>query len=154
MAIELGNKLIQEFGKTIEIPNLTLDEQGYCCLQFDNITTHLQYNEESEQLVIFVNLGPLSADTTPQGVANLLAANLFWMGTRGATLALEPEINNVHILDKIRVRGLDNTAFLKWIETFVDTAEKWTKRIASGNINGPEVPGADDKTQETSPEFA
>src|SRR5262245_50605592 len=80
--------LIAALGADIGLPNLQLDEEGRCTLDFDATRVTFELDERAENLFLYSGLGTLSADALPATAERLLAANLFWRGTGGATLAL------------------------------------------------------------------
>ncbi len=133
MSLELANQLLADLGKTIGINDLVLDADGYCCLRFDDLEYHLQYNSDSESLVVFSRIGVLQEDNQAEGLALMMSANLFWSGTNGATLACQPGDNLVFLQNKTRVQGLDYQQFEQWLTEFVGTAEGWVKRIDQVN---------------------
>ncbi|MEJ0017899.1 MAG: type III secretion system chaperone [Acetobacteraceae bacterium] len=100
--------LLRDFGAGIGLPQLSPDEQGYCCLRIgEEITISLQYEPEAQNLVLFARLCQI--DETASEAANemMLAGNMFWGQTRGATLAVEPVERIVFLLAKEAVVSLD-----------------------------------------------
>lgn len=133
MSIEQANNLIKRFGDSIELIDLQLDDGGYCCLNFDEMQTHLQYDFEKERLILFSKVGVLGEDVKNHACASMLSANLFWSGTNGGTLCLQPEDNIVFLIDKKEIQSFDFQKFEKWMTDFVNAAEDWLKHIAEFN---------------------
>lgn len=155
MSLELANNLLNAFGITIGLDGLSLDDQGYCCLRFDDLDTHLQYDQESDHLVVFARLGKLEEEAKADGCAWMMAANLFWAGTNGATLALQPSVNLVFIQAKVLVQGLESERFQSWMEAFVGAADRWVGNLEKLNTGEslagdeeppPTPPGPDGKS--------
>lgn len=133
MSLELANNIIAEFGRNVGIEGLALDEQGYCCLRFDSLDTHFQYDASTESLVLFTRVGVLEEESLTEGLADMMSANLFWGGTRGATLAYQPGDNFVFLQAKTLVQGIDFRQFEHWISEFVASAEYWEKYLTELN---------------------
>jgi Tir chaperone protein (CesT) family len=129
MSAEGFNALLSEFGRKIGLPKLRADESGYCALSFDDVDAHLQYEGEQDEVVVFTRLGTVDLDDPTETYARLLGGNLFWEGTGGATLAVEPETGMVFLQAKAAVRSLDGAGFGSLLERFIVAAERWRKEI-------------------------
>ena len=152
MSLDLANNLLNTFGLTIGIDGLRLDDQGYCCLRFDALDTHFQYDQADDSLVLFARLGALDEDALAEGCAWMMNANLFWAGTNGATLALQPGPNLVFLQTKTPVQAMDYPRFERWLGEFVSAADRWAANLQQLNageplapavaVAGPDAPGA------------
>lgn len=146
MPLEQIQPLITAFGARIELPELALDEDGYAGLTFDEVEVHLQFDPVNDDLLLFTPLGQLNDDARPTGAELLLQANLFWSGTGGATLAMQPGDHAVMLHDRQAAAALDDTGLERWIETFVSVAEQWVGIINELNERGGQP--ADDAATE------
>lgn len=127
-------KLITELGKNIGLDELKPDEDLYCCLGFDDkITVHFQYNQESETLMLFSQLGIIDEDKLAGVYPKLMKANVFWQGTGGSTLGVDDENNEVILSYQVALSLLDFTKFQELLEGFVNTAELWIDTIVAIN---------------------
>ena len=60
----------------IKLPGLKPDEDGYCCLSFDDkITVHIQLDKETENLTFFAELGRVNETRKAEIFGRLLEAN-------------------------------------------------------------------------------
>lgn len=84
-----GDALLAELGQAMGLDALEFDESGTCVLKLDEIVVSLQRCPASICLTAFVANLPVTVKSS--FLEQLLAANLFWSGTMGGTLALEPD---------------------------------------------------------------
>ena len=61
---------------------------------------------------------------------SLLQANLFWSGTDGATLSVEPQTGSVFLARQLPQQVVDLPTFETMMESFVNIAEFWTDELA------------------------
>lgn len=122
--------LLSAVGAKLGIPGLALDDAGACSLVFDGRTTiNLQADSLAGNLILFAELGALRAADT-NIYASLLEANLFWKGTGGGTLAVEPQSRAVLLQYQDSLVGMDQVRFEQILERFISAAEQWTSRLA------------------------
>ncbi|MDQ5907966.1 MAG: hypothetical protein QG599_57 [Pseudomonadota bacterium] len=149
MSVELANNLLNTFGLTIGIDGLCLDEQGYCCLRFDALDTHFQYNQANDNLVLFAQLGKLDEDALADGCTWMMNANLFWAGTNGGTLAVQPGVNLVFLQTRTPIQGMDYPCFERWVGEFVSATDQWVLNIQK--LNAGETLAAAETAEATVP---
>ncbi|CCB66663.1 type III secretion system chaperone [Hyphomicrobium sp. MC1] len=153
--------LIKEMGAHIGLPDMEADEGGYLAITLEKLTLHLQYDEEEDEVALFARLGEVEEDRTEAIYAMLLGANLFWQGTRGATLAIEPSGGSVFFMDRRALPVLRADSLVSWIERFHEMAAYWSNRLAVANEGGPigvaddeiSIPTSDRQTYTISPSF-
>ena len=109
----LAQQLLDGFGKTLTVGALTLDERtSSCVLIFDEqLVINIEYDEQTQRLVLSSYLHELPATGAEPLLRELLAANLYWHRTNGATLCLEEGTGGV-------------------MQNFATQAERWTRRLA------------------------
>ncbi|MEO1019673.1 MAG: type III secretion system chaperone [Pseudomonadota bacterium] len=123
------SELLANFGRSIGLPDLVADEEGYCALSFDELAVNLQLDPATRELLIFAHLGEIDDDDPSALYARMLAANSFWQGTGGATLGIEPETQAVFLARTVSVRVLDDAAFEALLEGFIQQAEHWRQEV-------------------------
>lgn len=122
-------RLIEQFGACIGIPALAADERGHCALRFDDRIVGIQQPLESDRMVVYTVIGDMPAlDTTTQ-LRALLRANLFWLGTAGATLSLDENENKLVLAQSWALTEIDLDEFNRQLELFLDTADAWSTRL-------------------------
>jgi len=151
---EIANKLVAEFGKMLTVEGLQLSEESNSCvLVFDgDIVLNIEYDAVAERMLFSVYLDELPQENAEPLLRELLAANLYWHRTRGATFCLEEGTGGIILVYPHSIDHLDNGSFETVVENVVQQAESWKGRIAgrkaeaeaaaqSPASNGPMMPG-------------
>ena len=130
MTAEAMQSLIGEFGGSIGIPDLRLDEENRCNLMFDDVAVSFELSHSGESLYIYSYLGDAPNENPEKVYARLLDANYIFKHTRGATLGMEESSKKIVLIREYNLRIMRLTDFEAVVETFVDLAEYWKRRIA------------------------
>ncbi|HMR30297.1 MAG TPA: type III secretion system chaperone [Geminicoccaceae bacterium] len=125
-----AERLLAAVGQQIGIAELALDDAGCCALSFDDVVVNFEADAESERLFLYAEVGD-----APEGLAealyrDILAANLLWQGTGGATLSLDAAGRRFVLGHAVPVGRIGEVDFVTTVERFVDIAETWRRRIA------------------------
>jgi hypothetical protein len=128
----IARELVQGFGKTLTLEALTLDERtNSCVLIFDgSLVINIEYDEQTQRLVLSSYLRELPTDNCEPLLRELLAANLYWHRTQGATLCLEEGTGGIILVYGHSVSDLDGPGFETVMQNFANQAERWTRRLA------------------------
>lgn len=125
MTIERLSELLTVVGTDLGL-ELRPDEEGQCCLHFDDdFDVLLDYDFSSQWLQMHTLVGYLGNENREQVCSALLEANLFWMETEGASLGLAAGDGSIFLSDKRPIDVLEAVEFQTWLETFVGTARKY-----------------------------
>ncbi|WP_323018721.1 type III secretion system chaperone [Castellaniella sp.] len=144
MSLSSYQALIAELGQSLGDAEMAAGEDGYLGLVIDAHDIHLQYDADEDQLVLYARLQEADADRRDAIYAMLLAANIFWQGTRGATFSADFDTGRIFLADRRGLAGLDAEALSVWIERFSNAAAYWRERIDAANDGGPlRTAGAD-----------
>lgn len=122
--------LLAALGQQVGIAGLALDEAGCCVLAFDDVVLHFEADEQSGRLFLYAGLGDAPDRLAEAFYRELLAANLMWQGTGGATLSLDPDGRRFVLGHAVPVDRITEVDFVATVERFVDIAETWRRRIA------------------------
>jgi hypothetical protein len=149
MTLEMGlTNLLAEIGQYFAVGDLSLDEEGGGALRFGARTiVNLQYRPGEDVFFFYALLGAPAPDLDIY--RDLLAANLFWSGTSGATLALSNDNPpNVVLTQAFDWRGKTGAQFARTIETFADVARDWSEMLSgeSEDRSATSTPSATDMT--------
>ncbi|WDP86403.1 MAG: type III secretion system chaperone [Desulfobacter sp.] len=149
---DIANQLVIELGKTLTLPDMTLNEQNYAALLFDdNILLNMEYDAIQDRMMLYVYLDELPIEGSEFLLRKLLAANFFWYRTQGATLSLEEETGGILISYAHQLNDLDSGKFEDICNNFVQKASEWKNKISEMKNQTQSNP--DSKTTESAPPF-
>ena len=136
---DLASRLLADLGNTLTVGPLALDPATQSCvLVFDgNLILNIEYDPGTQRLVLSSYLDELPTEGAEPLLRELLAANLYWHRTRGATLCLEEGTGGIILTYPCSVAELDSQAFETAVENFANQAEHWTRRIAQARQASP-----------------
>ncbi len=128
--------LIAGLGKSLGMDDLQLDEDGFCCLGFDDAITVTMYADDASGAVVLSSeLGEVDEEQEDELLRSMLHANFAWRETGGiGTLSLAPREDEqapvvACMMHQVPLRGLDEAAFTALFDKFLETAEAWTEFI-------------------------
>lgn len=143
--------ILEALGEELGIEGLSFaDESNTCLFQIDKMRLiSLTAREEEEDLVIHTQVGFLPMENRSDIVEQMMEGNLFWAGTREATLSIERE-RGVVIIARAMSRYESNGEILtgKTLGTaildLVDVANHWAALLtessdATSGIDAAEV---------------
>jgi hypothetical protein len=122
------HEVLADFGKQIGMADLAFDEGGHCVLAIDTTIVNMEYDEQSEFLLVYALIGRPAGNLGATYEA-ILRANFPGMGSNGAIFSLRPDDGGVVLSRPISTAALDPVGFGEVLESFVATAEDWTGRL-------------------------
>ncbi len=128
------NRLLTDFGNALGLDGLSLDENGNCCLSFDEVVVNIESVGESSLVLFYSSLGVLPEDAGRDVYSRLLAANYFFYGTAGATVGVEPASGNVALTRVVDATGMEVLDLEAVIKAFVDAAESCAARLSTDAV--------------------
>ncbi|WP_276807891.1 type III secretion system chaperone [Castellaniella defragrans] len=137
MSLSSYQALIAELGGTLGMADMAAGEDGYVGLVIDDHEIHLQHEADDDAVILFARLPEADPDRRDAVYAMLLAANVFWQGTRGATFSADFDTGRVFLADRRALAALDAESLSVWIEQFANVAAHWRRRIEDANDGGP-----------------
>lgn len=138
--MQVIQKLINELGIELGLEGLTLDEFGYCCLEFPEKTINLEADEQGT-VFAYAHLGSLPEQDREDFYAKLLEANYFCQETGGGTIGIDREANVVVLMMQTHVAMLNSGDLHRVLQNFINVAVTWSQRVESFS-------GAGDQTGE------
>ena len=85
MSSTVMNNLLREFGASIGIPDLQIDEEYRCNMMFDDVPVSFELGDGDESIYIYSLLGHVPDDGLEQFYAELLHANYVFADSGGST---------------------------------------------------------------------
>ena len=136
---------VGELSQRLGISGVSLGEAGNCLLAIDDgaVLVHLGYNPGAASIDLMLCLDEIRP--SPADLARLMTANFAWIGTDGATFALEPQTGALVVARRCNASDIVNHGLQRALESLVGVAEAWSKRLARSAA----MDGGD---EETSPE--
>jgi hypothetical protein len=126
-------QLLEQLRIVLSLPDLRFNEDKVCCLfQPGELDLQMEWVPEQSRLMLLAPLGPIGGD--PQRARALLAANFLFGGTRGETLSLEPDSDQVFLCAGIELGEVSTAHAIELIERFIDTAKQWRGLIANNAL--------------------
>lgn len=127
MDILQAQQLLSSFGASLGLPELSLDENGYCALVFDDVDVSIDFIEETQDLLVYSLLGILDQAQRgdPSILLPLLHANYFGMGAAGGQIGIDKESGAVSLSRAYPLQLLDLPGLTNSLQAFVSTAEYW-----------------------------
>ena len=126
----LLKNLIAEFGASIGIPELTLDEENRCNLMFDEVAVSFELSPDEDAVYIYAYLGDVVRTGNGALFTALLGANYLFKGTRGATIGVDEASGRVVMIRSEDLSALRLSRFSSLVEEFINLAELWQKKLA------------------------
>lgn len=123
-------ELLTAFGQEIGIPELTFDANGTCSLIFDDMVVNIEKNTEGEKIFLYSTVGTIPTTEKETFYKMLLESNAFFKGTGGGTLAVDEPSDAVLFLYQMSVKAMDNAAFSRTIENFINITEHWINKLS------------------------
>jgi hypothetical protein len=122
--------LLRELGEAVHIPDLAADETGYASLDIDGTLVQLQLNPHTGIVTLFTRLGKVPDQHRAAVNERLLDANLFWQGTRGATIGADIESHEIVIEKEAESAHLDGPGLTALVDNFQRAVEAWRRYLA------------------------
>jgi hypothetical protein len=128
---------LTDFGQRFGLPGLAPDADGHCELRFDEkYAVHLQHDAEQNTLTLYTVVGQVPPLAKQAAYEMLLKANLFWLGTDGATLGLDAQSGTVFLARRLALAEFSVASLEGALKSLVDNAEYWGRELAQGGQGG------------------
>lgn len=129
--------LIGAFGRTLGMPALALDADGFCRLTFDGTLEVNFQADEGGRLMLYSPVGAVAEGRRDEVFEAMLRANLFWQGTRGGTLSVEGDPPRAVLVVLCDWQSLAAPQLAEGVQRFVEAAEDWAGLVAgTGEFDG------------------
>lgn len=136
-------QMLSEFGQRMGIPGVVFDEDGYCCLGFDDVLLNLELNEQAQHVIVSSEVGSLQPQPPEALLSRYLALNhaALIMGLGG--IGVNEDRRVIMYVDRIPLRGLDVETLEAEIARFVDRVEVLKTALASPDLASDDLSASD-----------
>ena len=128
--VDILNNLLEEFGASIGMPELELDEENRCNLMFDEVAVSFELSPDEASVYLYSYLGDVVNNDSKAVFSALLDANYLFRGTLGATLGVDEASGRVVMIRLEDLSTLRLSRFQSLVEEFVNLSELWQNRLA------------------------
>ncbi len=137
-----ANVLVAELGRQLGIADLALDEGATCTLFVDDgaVIVSFGFNKTAQAIDLMICLDAVEPATAP--LALLLRANFSWLGSRGATFAIEPASGALVLQRRVAGNAVHVAELRQALEELVAAADAWAKRLAAETAAAGEAPAS------------
>lgn len=128
---ELLQKMFDEIAEREGTPRIDLSEDDAAALPFgDGMLLHVQYRDKIPEVDFTVPLGSVPREKRAYVFEQLLEANFYWIGTRGATLAYHADMEQVVLQYQEGTAHLTAERLQGVLEGFLAVAIEWKAKLA------------------------
>lgn len=117
-------KLIENFGERLGMA-LERNPDGAYLFEIDDRAFSIHDIAECDRIILCGDLGHPPPGSTEKLCTALLEAQHMLKGTAGATFSIVPETGNFSLCKVLVPAVLDNDAFFREVESFIDTLHSW-----------------------------
>ena len=122
--------MLDEISSAEGTPRFDLSEDDGCTASFgEGMMVRVQLRPHIPELDFTVPLGSVPEERRAAVYGALLASNFYWAETHGATLALEPETEQILLQYQENALTLTKERLQKTMEGFFSVAEEWKDRL-------------------------
>ena len=131
-------ELLKDLGDRVGVGPLSLDESGVCTLGFaEGTPIHISADDgDPNYCVVVGNCGGIPDKGRADFLRRLLEANFFHRDTGDAVLALEPDLAEALLVQRVRMDVIDGAGFADAVTRFVAYQQRWSERSAEAMAAG------------------
>lgn len=136
--------LLQRIGQMAGIPDLALDDGGYCQLRLDGkLDISIEFLEDGEQAVFTARCGAFGDHNRAGMLQQIADANFYWVGSGGGTLSTNSREGMVYLQFREPTAQMDQARLEKLLQALVMNAERWAARLADPAPASSPAPASD-----------
>jgi len=122
--------LIEALADLLQLQSVPAAEANSCTLVIDEQPVSIEWQEKGEQVLIYSVIGQSPADNKASFYTDLLAGNCFYQHTRGASLALEPQSENILLFQSMPLDVVTPQRLFGWLESFINVVFFWQEKLS------------------------
>jgi len=121
--------LLAELGRKVAIPGLAFDEDGYCCLSFDERIVNLEFRTDRRDFLIYAPIGRIEGHPPADYLGRLMQAGYAAALANGGGIGLDHVAGAIMFVQTIPLRGLTAEDFTEEIRRIVERIETWQRVV-------------------------
>lgn len=126
-----ADALLREFGDHLGIQGLQFDAFQHACLALDDLVLNLEYEDEEDELLMYIHLGSAPADADKAFFVQLLEANFGGVMLGGASLGYNAGRNLLLLTSRLGLAGADVGKLERRVHQLLQVADSWQQRLAA-----------------------
>jgi len=131
-------ELMAELARVADIADLAIEDDRYACLSIDEtFTLHLRFDESTNEVYLFSNLGGIPEAAEAALCRRFLEANYLWQETGGGTISVYWPEREAVLAPRQSLELLDPARFCEWVQRFLDNATTWRSELATDQSAPP-----------------
>ena len=143
---ELVQKLFDELSSRTGMPRIDFSEDNSAALPFgEGMLLHVHYRAEIPEVDFTVPIGSVPKRKKASVYERLLSANFYWVGTHGATLSYQEDLEEVIIQFREETANLTVERLQSVMEGFLSVAMEWKEKLAKIIEGADEEEESDDE---------
>jgi hypothetical protein len=128
---KLVQKTFDEVSARTGMPRIELADDDSAALPFgEGMLLYVHYRGEMPEVDFTVPIGSVPAMKKASVYERLLSANFYWVGTHGATLSYQCDLDEVIIQYREDAHNLNAERLQSVLEGFLAVAMKWKEKLA------------------------
>ena len=132
-------ELFDEVAKRTDMPRIDLSDDNSAALPFgEGMLLHVHYRAEIPEVDFTVPLGSVPKRKKASVYERLLSANFYWVGTHGATLSYQGDLDEVIIQFREDTANLTSERLQRVLEGFLSVAVEWKGKLVKMVENADE----------------
>jgi hypothetical protein len=105
------SEILTAFGQKIGIPQIVFDDEGQCCLGFDDMTVNIELNQDGTQIIVSSELTTLTERPSETLMLRYLALNHIALLSGTGGLGFDESTRQLFFVERISLHGLDDDLF-------------------------------------------
>lgn len=121
------SQLCQKLG----VENIEFDEDGYCCVGFDDVILNIEHEKEKRDLLIYAEIVDLPGQPQSAYLMRILEVNYASLLMTPGAIGVDTQARKVMFVEHIPLLGLTYDAFEKALQSIVNRVESLQKLMMS-----------------------
>jgi hypothetical protein len=125
----LADRILSEFGETIEIPDMIFDEQDRCFLSIRDAVVEVRLFEATDRLLLRSIIATVPAYLTPGFFGMVLGVNHAAAGSGRGFLSLDSDVGGIVWNSEMRTEAMSGASFFNAVRDAAEDIAFWTEQL-------------------------